>query len=371
MPGPLTAALTAPLRELQTLLGPGGTGSPPVAVLTAARDALTETAAAVRADWRQTEPHWQGAAAAQAADVVAGTGRIAVALADGAARLAATTDTAAVAISDAAARLRVIIERFEARAGALEAHLDEPGVAAELIAEARQALAEALGVVDDLHTDLARHATALTDPAGTPPPARTVPSGFTGGSPPLGDMGSGLGGLPSVSPGGAAGSGLGGGAARGLAELAGLATDRPDSAARPADPAAFGVGVAVRLPDGSTVTAPNAVAADAVRHALTQLGVPYQWGGTTPGVGLDCSGLTQWAYQQAGLQLPRLAQEQDVGAAVDAGALLPGDLAVWDGHVAMVVGNGMMIEAGDPVKLSPIRTTNAGQGFQGFWRPTG
>ena len=129
--------------------------------------------------------------------------------------------------------------------------------------------------------------------------------------------------------------------------------------------------MAVTLPDGSTVTAPNAVAADAVRHALTQLGVPYVWGGTTPGVGLDCSGLTQWAYHEAGLDLPRLAQEQDVGAAVNQNSLRPGDLAVWDGHVAMIVGNGMMIEAGDPVQLSPIRTTNAGQGFQGFWRPTG
>jgi hypothetical protein len=29
-----------------------------------------------------------------------------------------------------------------------------------------------------------------------------------------------------------------------------------------------------------------------------------------------------------------------------------------------------MIEAGDPVRLSPIRTDNIGQGFQGFWRPT-
>jgi cell wall-associated NlpC family hydrolase len=136
------------------------------------------------------------------------------------------------------------------------------------------------------------------------------------------------------------------------------------------DPAAFGEGVGVTLPDGSTATAPNAVAASAVRHALTQLGVPYHWGGTTPGVSLDCSGLTQWAYREAGLDLPRLAQEQDVGAAVDRGSLRPGDLAVWDGHVAMIVGNGLMIEAGDPVKLSPIRTTNAGQGFQGFWRPT-
>jgi len=132
----------------------------------------------------------------------------------------------------------------------------------------------------------------------------------------------------------------------------------------------FGDGFAVRLPDGSTAMAPNAMAASAVRHALTQLGVPYQWGGTTPGVGLDCSGLTQWAYHEAGLNIPRLAQEQDIGAAVDAGSLRPGDLAVWDGHVAMIVGNGTMIEAGDPVHLSPIRTANAGQGFQGFWRPT-
>jgi hypothetical protein len=44
--------------------------------------------------------------------------------------------------------------------------------------------------------------------------------------------------------------------------------------------------------------------------------------------------------------------------------LLLSDLAVWNGHVAMVVGNGMMVEAGDPVQLSPIRTTNAGQGFR-------
>ena len=70
--------------------------------------------------------------------------------------------------------------------------------------------------------------------------------------------------------------------------------------------------------------APNAVAASAVRHALTQLGVPYDWGGTTPGVGLDCSGLTQWAYHEAGLDLPRLAQEQDIGSAVDRGLAAAG-----------------------------------------------
>jgi cell wall-associated NlpC family hydrolase len=172
-------------------------------------------------------------------------------------------------------------------------------------------------------------------------------------------MGSGFGGAP-MSP----QSGTDDMRGSGLGDLA--AFSRPELP----DAAAFGDGFAVRLPDGSSAMAPNAVAASAVRHALTQLGVPYDWGGTTPGVGLDCSGLTQWAYQEAGLNIPRLAQEQDIGAAVNAGSLRPGDLAVWDGHVAMIVGNGTMIEAGDPVHLSPIRTTNAGQGFQGFWRPT-
>ncbi|QXW03985.1 C40 family peptidase [Rhodococcus globerulus] len=104
-------------------------------------------------------------------------------------------------------------------------------------------------------------------------------------------------------------------------------------------------GLQIDLPDGSVATAPNAEAAAAVRNALTQQGVPYEWGGTSPGVGLDCSGLTQWAYGQAGVDIPRLAQEQGIGSPVDQSELLPGDLAVWDGHVAMVIGNGQMVEA--------------------------
>ncbi|WP_235681178.1 C40 family peptidase [Tomitella gaofuii] len=131
-----------------------------------------------------------------------------------------------------------------------------------------------------------------------------------------------------------------------------------------------GGGADVRLPNGDVVTAPNSEAADAVRAALTQRGVPYSWGGTVPGEGLDCSGLTQWAYEQAGVDLPRLAQNQSVGMPVSADAVAPGDLAVWDGHVAMVLGDGRMIEAGDPVQVSALRTTNGDMQFQGFYRPT-
>ncbi|MEU1210664.1 NlpC/P60 family protein [Nocardia sp. NPDC005825] len=132
-----------------------------------------------------------------------------------------------------------------------------------------------------------------------------------------------------------------------------------------------GDGVWVTLPDGSRVEAPNERAAEAVRKALSAVGTPYVWGGVTPGVGVDCSGLTQWAYGQAGVSLPRLAQEQGLGhPSVGPGGLMPGDLAVWDGHVAMVIGNGQLVEAGDPVQIGPIRTENSGMRFLGFYRPT-
>lgn len=130
-------------------------------------------------------------------------------------------------------------------------------------------------------------------------------------------------------------------------------------------------GTASGTDSGAGDGAPTPEARAAVRHALSAVGTPYQWGGNTPGVGLDCSGLTHWAYGQAGVDIPRTAAAQTVGRPVDASELLPGDLVVWDGHVAMVVGDGKMVEAGDPVQVNPIRTTNMNMGFLGFYRPTG
>ncbi|ANZ37774.1 hypothetical protein BBK82_18620 [Lentzea guizhouensis] len=169
--------------------------------------------------------------------------------------------------------------------------------------------------------------------------------------------------------GGGVGSGGGGVAAEGRRRWFRRRRFRPRlPVAIPPQP---GDGVGVNLPDGSSAEAPNETAAQAVRNALSALGTPYVWGGANPPQGTDCSGLTQWAYKGAGFDIPRPACDQAMGASVPPGQVLPGDLVVWDGHVAMVIGNGQMVEAGDPVQVQPIRTTNSGMSFYGFYRPTG
>lgn len=370
MPSATVAALTAPIRRVQQLVGPGWSGaSDPAAALDGIRAMLVDVAGAAGRAWRHTGADWSGAGADAAADFATSTEAAINAAAERAGGLGVAAADATSAVARAHRRLQHIADEFEVKASALEPHLDAPGVARELLAEARDALTRAIAVVEELSAELDGQAAALEAPA-TP----HAPTGHSSGTPGWSGgaaAGAPAGGAPGLGTAlGAAGQGSGIGSASGPAALGDFAAfTRPDDAGTP-EAASFGEGVAVRLPDGTVVTAPNAVAAGAVRHALTQLGVPYQWGGTTPGIGLDCSGLTQWAYREAGLDIPRLAQEQDIGGAVAASSVLPGDLVVWDGHVAMIVGGGLMVEAGDPVQLSPIRTANAGQGFQGFWRPT-
>jgi cell wall-associated NlpC family hydrolase len=96
----------------------------------------------------------------------------------------------------------------------------------------------------------------------------------------------------------------------------------------------------------STATAAGQAA---VRAAESQLGVPYVWGGETPGVGFDCSGLVQWSWAQAGVSIPRTSQEQFATVPhVPMSDIQPGDLLFYfnlDGtgtvdHVVMYVGSG-------------------------------
>ena len=93
--------------------------------------------------------------------------------------------------------------------------------------------------------------------------------------------------------------------------------------------------------------------ASVVADAQQYLGVPYQWGGTNPQTGLDCSGLVQRVYGDLGISLPRTSQEQaTVGTPVDTIAdAQPGDLVFFEpgaggpGHVGIYIGNGQMIDA--------------------------
>jgi cell wall-associated NlpC family hydrolase len=102
----------------------------------------------------------------------------------------------------------------------------------------------------------------------------------------------------------------------------------------------------------------------AVELAEQYLGTPYVWGGASPDVGFDCSGLMQYVYGKLGVSLTHFTGTQvHEGAPVDPSFLAPGDLVFFDpepygpGHVGMYIGDGKFIHAphtGDVVKISPL-----------------
>jgi cell wall-associated NlpC family hydrolase len=119
-----------------------------------------------------------------------------------------------------------------------------------------------------------------------------------------------------------------------------------------------------------------------VKFAQSQIGVPYVWGGETPGRGFDCSGLVQWAWSKAGVKIPRTTQTQWPALThVALSALQPGDLLYYynlDGdhqvdHLVMYVGSGpwgantviAAASAGTTVSFAPLFTS----GLIGAARP--
>jgi len=115
----------------------------------------------------------------------------------------------------------------------------------------------------------------------------------------------------------------------------------------------------------------------AITAARSALGLPYQWGATGPD-SYDCSGLTQWAFAQAGVRLPRVAADQwTVGTHPSLDQLRPGDLLFWATdvndpstihHVAIYLGGGFMLQAphtGDVVRIARVYL----DGYIGASRP--
>ena len=106
--------------------------------------------------------------------------------------------------------------------------------------------------------------------------------------------------------------------------------------------------------------------AAALAAAETQLGKPYVSGGSGPN-SYDCSGLTQWAYAQAGVSITRTTytQEND-GTKIGRGELAPGDLVFFNnlGHVGLYAGNNTIIHAPKPGTVVRFESMNTIGTFQ-------
>lgn len=119
--------------------------------------------------------------------------------------------------------------------------------------------------------------------------------------------------------------------------------------------------------DNGVYLGPPGAANDAMQAALSKRGAPYEWGATGPDQ-FDCSGLTSWAYKQAGITIPRTSRQQwTAGRAAPLDALVPGDLLFYDDgtnnpatihHVSIYVGDGRMVDApteGQVVDVRPMK----------------
>ena len=153
-----------------------------------------------------------------------------------------------------------------------------------------------------------------------------------------------------------------------LAGCAG-APQAPDPAAR--------ISVPASPPAGSPpMPLPDPLRTQVVFTAMQMVGVPYLWGGSTP-AGFDCSGLVQYAYSNAGLQVPRTAAAQFAAATpLTLEDAVAGDLLFFDdhsrtSHVAIYLGEGRFVHApngGNQVSLDDLSTSYWRTHFSGAGR---
>lgn len=118
--------------------------------------------------------------------------------------------------------------------------------------------------------------------------------------------------------------------------------------------------------------AENGKVQSVLRRAMTLLGTPYRWGGTSPDSGFDCSGLVGYVFRTAlGIELPRVSREMardgEAQLISDRNALAAGDLVFFGrkgrvDHVGIYVGEGRFLHApstGKDVRVDSLIT--------GYW----
>lgn len=104
-----------------------------------------------------------------------------------------------------------------------------------------------------------------------------------------------------------------------------------------------------------------------MEEALKYEGFPYVFGGSNPNTSFDCSGLMQWIYRKAGIELPRTAQEQyDATEHIPLSEAKPGDLVFFHStyntanhitHNGIYVGNNQMFHAGNPIGYADLTSS--------------
>ncbi len=151
----------------------------------------------------------------------------------------------------------------------------------------------------------------------------------------------------------------------------------------PAGPGAAGSGPAGSGSGGASgVASPGAGLSAAqiasfLAAAQSRIGLPYVWGAAGPRA-FDCSGLVQWSLAQAGVVMPRVAADQArTGPQVPVRNLQPGDLLFYHtdptaptyiSHVAIYLGNGLMIQAPQPGMNVQVVRADVGNEFAGAVR---
>ena len=99
-------------------------------------------------------------------------------------------------------------------------------------------------------------------------------------------------------------------------------------------------------------------------EAEKYVGFPYVWGGSNPNTSFDCSGFVSYVYNQCGWDFGRLGAQGLYNISTRTNNPKPGDLVFFTGtydtpgvsHVGIYVGDGWMLDCGDPIHYSNLNT---------------